>query len=160
MDSAGYYAVPAVTRYFNHIQHLQPIFEARTLLCDTSYTLVEFDLDNMPSLPRKVEVKEKKVKKGANSKEGEAPTGSTGEAAAKAQKIVKKQDAPSDVPAASVSETVSATQTQQPKQKKDKKEKVAPNTEQKKSKNASSTEVTGPMPSMIDLRVGKVLEGS
>lgn len=150
MEREKYYALPAVTRYYNHIQHLQPINEARTLLRDTPFLLVEFDLDNMPAIERKVEVKEKKPKKDTKAVEGEGK---------------KPKSAEEKVPAAVQAEkTPSAAEQAAPpaehakKQKKEKKEKAPQTNEGKKTKPAAEP-ATGPMPSMIDLRVGKVLEG-
>lgn len=150
MERERYYTLPAVTRYYNHIQHLQPVNEARTLLRDTPFLLVEFDLDNMPPIERKVEVKEKKPKKeGAKVAENESKKAKSADKAA--SPVTKTEDNP-----AASEEPASADQPK--KQKKEKKEKAPQPTESKKGKPAA--EPAGPpMPSMIDLRVGKVLEG-
>jgi aminoacyl tRNA synthase complex-interacting multifunctional protein 1 len=145
MERERYYTLPAVTRYYNHIQHLQPVNEARTLLRDTPFLLVEFDLDNMPPIERKVEVKEKKPKKeGAKVAENEGKKAKSADKAA--SPVTKSEDKPA------------ASEDQPKKQKKEKKEKAPQPTESKKGK-AAAEPAGPPMPSMIDLRVGKVLEG-
>jgi aminoacyl tRNA synthase complex-interacting multifunctional protein 1 len=149
MSRDEYYTWPAVTRYYNHIQHLQSVAEARTLLRDTPYLLVEFDLANMPPIERKVEVKEKKAKKDS-AKTAVAPE-------SVASKSTKAVDTPAqDNGNAAATELASSTDGTK-KAKKEKKEKAPAATESKKAKPAP--EPTSPLPSMIDLRVGKVLEG-
>ncbi|KAJ9125531.1 hypothetical protein QFC22_000492 [Naganishia vaughanmartiniae] len=153
LESSGYYAIPSVTRYFDHIQHLKSVNDARALLPNEPYWLVTFDLDNMPPLERKVEVKEKKAKK-----EG-APAAATDASAGKKDKKEKK--ATEQTPAESTPEAPAgkaAGESERPQgQKKEKKVK------EKKPEGAAKPApppATGPLPSMIDLRVGKVLEVS
>jgi aminoacyl tRNA synthase complex-interacting multifunctional protein 1 len=146
MDSSAYYSVPAVTRYFDHIQHLKPVVDARSLLQNSPYVLKEFDLDNMPPLERKVEVKEKKAKKAAvdGQQPAAAPAGKEGK---KGKDANKDDKAPPAGAAAAAGKEGEGKKDKQPKEKKEKKPAAAP--------AAPAT----PAPSMIDLRVGKVLEG-
>ena len=148
MSREDYYAVPAVTRYYNHVQHLKPVTEARTLLRDTPYLLVEFDLENMPPIERKTETKEKKSKK-------ESPK--TSEAVE--PKVVKASEG-AQTETSEAKETgaaIAAPIDSGKKAKKEKKEKAPQAADNKKAK--APAEPTSPVPSMIDLRVGKVLEG-
>ncbi len=140
MDAPAYYSIPSVTRYFDHIQHLRPVTDARALLKTSPYVLKEFDLTNMPPLERKVEVKEKKPKKAVT--EGEATASPKEKEAKKGKGEEKKSE--EVAPAA-----VAGGEPKKDAKKKEKKEKPA----------AAAATPTEPMPSMIDLRVGKVLEG-
>jgi aminoacyl tRNA synthase complex-interacting multifunctional protein 1 len=148
MSREDYYAVPAVTRYYNHVQHLQPVTEARTLLRDTPYLLVEFDLENMPPIERKMETKEKKSKK-----DSPKTSGSVEPKVVKASEGAKLETSEGkETEAAPVAPADSGK-----KAKKEKKEKAPQVVDNKKAK--APAEPTSPVPSMIDLRVGKVLEG-
>ena len=148
MSREDYYAVPAVTRYYNHVQHLQPVTEARTLLRDTPYLLVEFDLENMPPIERKMETKEKKSKKESSKTSG------SGEP----KDVKAPEGAKAATSEAKEVETAPASSAESGKKsKKEKKEKAPQATDNKKAK--APAEPTSPVPSMIDLRVGKVLEG-
>ena len=153
MDREGYYSLPAVTRYYNHIQHLQPVNEARTLLRDTPFLLVSFDLDNMPPIERKVEVKEKKPKK-----EVAKAVETDGKKAKTAGEKPAPASQPEDKPQTSGEAAPADQSKKEKKDKKDKKEKAPQSSEGKKAKPAAEP-AASPSPSMIDLRVGKVLEG-
>ncbi|EJD50712.1 nucleic acid-binding protein [Auricularia subglabra TFB-10046 SS5] len=132
---AQYYATPALTRYFDHVQRL-PVVQAASL------PLVSFNLDNAPKQPRAVqEAKPKKEK--APAKE-EAPAAAVKEkgAAAKAKEVV-----------ADVKEAVVDTVKGGKGEKKERKEKKAA-----PAPAAAKEDDTGtPVPSMIDLRVGKIV---
>ena len=54
LSPAQYYAVPAVTRYFNHIQNLHPIRSS-----NYAPALVTFDLASAPKQARSAEPKKK-----------------------------------------------------------------------------------------------------
>lgn len=159
LESSVYYTVPSVTRYFDHIQHLDPVVEARSQLPDTPFTVKQFDLDNMPPLERKVEVKEKKAKKGGDA--AAAPAAKDG---GKNEKSQPKVAAPAGVADASKGEAsvvpvegaegAAAAAAAAGTNKKEKKQKE----KKEKKPQPAAPEPTGPMPSMIDLRVGKVLE--
>jgi aminoacyl tRNA synthase complex-interacting multifunctional protein 1 len=150
MDSSAYYSVPAVTRYFDHIQHLKPVVDARSLLQNSPYVLKEFDLDNMPPLERKVEVKEKKAKKATADgvqPAAAAAAAATGKEGKKGKDANKDDKAPPAGAAAAAGKEGEGKKDKQPKEKKEKKPAAAP------------AAPAAPAPSMIDLRVGKVLEG-
>ncbi|KAJ9095789.1 hypothetical protein QFC20_006584 [Naganishia adeliensis] len=130
LEPSGYYAIPSVTRYIDHIQHLKAVNEARTILPNEPYWLVTFDLDNMPPLERKVEERRK---------EKPTPAETTPVEAAK--------------PAAEGEKPQGQKKEKKPKEKK-------PEGDNKKAAKPAPPPATGPLPSMIDLRVGKVLEVS
>ncbi|KAG8814432.1 G4 quadruplex nucleic acid binding protein [Serendipita sp. 399] len=153
-----YYAIPSITRYFDHIQNSASIRNT-----GTAPDLVSFNLDNAPKQERKVEapVKKKKEKKedadaeavevASSSKKGKAP-------ASKAQETALTEQASSN-----------------PSGKKEKKEKVkkeaTSTTEGSKKGESSKAAASGsgsagasaadsgdPIPSMIDLRVGYIVD--
>ncbi|GHJ85364.1 hypothetical protein NliqN6_1766 [Naganishia liquefaciens] len=158
LEPSGYYAIPSVTRYFDHIQHLKAVNDARALLPNEPYWLVNFDLDNMPPLERKVEVKEKKPKKDAA-----AAGGADASAEKKSKKAEKEQPAAAakaDTPAEAAKPATEGERPQGQKKEKKPKEKKAEGADNKKPAKAAPPPPTGPLPSMIDLRVGKVLEVS
>jgi len=146
MDSAAYYSVPAVTRYFDHIQHLKPVRDARSLLQSSPYVLKEFDLDNMPPLERKVEVKEKKAKKAAADGQQPAAVAAAGKEGKKGKETPADKQ-PETVAAAAAGKEGEGKKEKQPKEKKERKPAPPP------------AAAAAPAPIMIDLRVGKVLEG-
>ncbi|KAJ9128237.1 hypothetical protein QFC24_000529 [Naganishia onofrii] len=156
LEPSGYYAIPSITRYFDHIQHLKAVNDARALLPNEPYWLVHFDLDNMPPLERKVEVKEKKAKKeGAPAAGAEANAGKKDKKEKKATEQTPATESTPEAPAPAVKAAVEGERPQG--QKKEKKPK------EKKPEGAAKPAPpppTGPLPSMIDLRVGKVLEVS
>lgn len=100
----------------------------------------------MPPLERKVEVKEKKPKK-----EGAAADANTG----------KKEKKPTPAETTPVEAAKPAAEGEKPQgQKKEKKPKEKkPEGDNKNAAKPAPPPATGPLPSMIDLRVGKVLEG-
>lgn len=156
-----YYATPAVTRYFSQIQSLPQLTTARQQF-PNDFPLVEFDLDNMPKAERKAPAPKVKKAKAAPApasaaaklaQEGgsaiianvqAAAAGVAGAAQAVKDAVIGKAD---DAAAAATS---SAPKDGKKKEKKEKKP-AAPKKEEPVA--------TGPLPSMIDLRVGKVLEG-
>lgn len=156
LEPSGYYAIPSVTRYFDHIQHLKAVNDARALLPNEPYWLVNFDLDNMPPLERKVEVKEKKPKKDAA-----AAGGADANAGKKSKKAEKEQTAAVAKDETPVEAAKPAAEGEKPQgQKKEKKPKEKKEgADNKKPAKAAPPPPTGPLPSMIDLRVGRVLEG-
>ena len=63
LPPAQYYAHPAITRYFDHVQSRPPIRKAAEALAP-AFALVAFDLEHAPAQERKPEPpKEKKAKK-------------------------------------------------------------------------------------------------
>ncbi|EJC98109.1 uncharacterized protein FOMMEDRAFT_24110 [Fomitiporia mediterranea MF3/22] len=131
LQPAQYYSHPALTRYFDHIQTRPSVRKAAETLAP-AFAHVAFDLDNMPRLERKAEPPKKKEK---------------------AQKPV------SDAAAAPAAEAAPKK-----KEKKEPKEKGAAvdgaaTAKKQGGKSAATPEDVGePVPSMIDLRVGHIVE--
>ncbi|KIY67561.1 nucleic acid-binding protein [Cylindrobasidium torrendii FP15055 ss-10] len=143
LSSTQYFSTPALTRYFDHIQSLPVVRTSADKLA--SFPVVTLDLANAPVLPRAAEPAKKK-------KEPKA-TGSAPAAPAAAETATK----------ASASEPAPAESNEKPlkTQKKEKKEKKKDGAEGggKGGKQAAPAEDAGPpVPSMIDLRVGKIVE--
>lgn len=125
--------------------------DARLLPEGKEFTLVEFDLEGMPKLERAAPApKEKKAKKAdegkAVSKEA-APVAVAGKEepappAQQSKKEKKAKEAPAQAQAGG-----------------EKSEQKPPKEKKAKTPAPTVAESTGPVPSMIDLRVGRVLEG-
>ncbi|BEI93038.1 uncharacterized protein CcaverHIS019_0506660 [Cutaneotrichosporon cavernicola] len=137
--------LPAVLRYFLHIQEQAGVKAAQKEL-PNAFPPVDIDVNSLPAAVRVAPPA--KVKKEKKDKEGAAPEGKKDKKADKAEKKDKaakgeKKDAPATAAAAEGA----------PKEgkKKEKKEKAP------KAPTAPATPAI-PMPSMIDLRVGKVLD--
>lgn len=129
-----------MTRYFDHIQTYPSVRKAADLLAP-AFALVLFDLDNAPKPERKAEAPKKKEKKADNSAD-------TPSAPAKDKAISGAVEGRSEAKA--------------PKEKKEKKKDTG--TDGKKAdvsgKAAAAADDSGePVPSMIDLRVGHIIDG-
>lgn len=143
-----YYSHPAITRYFDHIQSRQSVRKAADGLVP-AFAPVTFDIDNMPKLERKPDPPKKKEKavKPAVDTESAAPVVASKKSAAPAKDA---QDAGT-----------------QKKEKKEKKEKVQPveGGSGKKSGGGGGGKIAAedagePVPSMIDLRVGHIVDST
>ncbi|TFK74881.1 nucleic acid-binding protein [Pluteus cervinus] len=128
----AYHALPALTRYFDHIQNTPPVRTAADKL-SPGFGVVPFALDEAPKLERKVEPPKKKEKK--------------------------------PQAAAAVEETTAAAPVEgkaQKGEKKEKKEKKGDGAEEGGKKKAAAKtpapEDGEPVPSMIDLRVGRIID--
>ncbi|KJA24047.1 hypothetical protein HYPSUDRAFT_136729 [Hypholoma sublateritium FD-334 SS-4] len=139
LQSSEYYAVPSITRYFDHIQSESAIRTSTASLGDV-FKAIALDIDHAPKTEHKVEVPKKKAPK--------APAAET-----------------QPVPATPAAEpTKSTTEPAEKSQKKEKKkgavgEGVA---KDKKAGGKAATKVPAddgePVPSMIDLRVGHIVD--
>ena len=141
MQPDQYFATPAVTRYFDHIQSQPSVRKSADALAP-AFSAVTFDFTNAPPAVRKVPEVKKKEKKPA------------AEAAA----------APAAKETVTTEKKGEASKEKAPKEKKEKKEKAAPAEGGKKEKGgkapAAPAEDAGePIPSMIDLRVGHIIDG-
>jgi aminoacyl tRNA synthase complex-interacting multifunctional protein 1 len=141
LQSSDYYALPSVARYFDHIQSDPSIRTSARTLGD-AFKVIYFDLEGAPKLQRKAE----------------AP---------------KKKEKVSKVPAAEATASVASTskepvlsspaQAERP-QKKEKNTKMAPEPGSskdvggKKGGKAPQPDDGEPVPSMIDLRVGHIVD--
>ncbi|PCH40131.1 nucleic acid-binding protein [Wolfiporia cocos MD-104 SS10] len=157
LQPAQYYTYPALTRYFDHIQW-QPQVRTAALFAEPegAFSQVAFDLDSAPKIERKADHPKEKKKAPAADPSAAAPV-----------KSKKKEEAPA---AAETSEEVSTGEAKaQKKEKKEKKEKEKKPVEaaeagKKKAaggggKQAAADEGSGePVPSMIDLRVGHIID--
>jgi len=143
LSSEQYFALPAVTRYFDHVQHLPAVRSA-----SAAPALVSFDLTNAPAQPRAApEKKEKKPK---------APVAgaSTSSAVEKvAETVVAPVKAVANAAVAAVEGAVATVQGGSKKEKKEKEKKPA-------AAPTPKAEDGPPVPSMIDLRVGKIVHGA
>lgn len=134
-----YYAVPSITRYFDHIQSESAIRTSIASLGD-AFEVIALDIDHAPKTERKVEAPKKKAPK--------AP-------AAEAQ----------PVPATPAAEpTTSTTEPAEKSQKKEKKKGAAGEGAAKDKKAGGKAAAKAPAddgepaPSMIDLRVGHIVD--
>lgn len=152
---------PSLLRYFLHVQALPPVRTASKEL-PNAFPPLDIDVAALPTPAREVVVPAKKEKKAKAADAAPAPAeqaeGLVAQATAAAGAAVTVvADAAKGVVAA-VTGTAPAEETTAPvDQKKGKKEK------KEKSGRAPAPvkpEPAGPMPSMIDMRVGKVLEVS
>ncbi|KAF7299042.1 hypothetical protein MIND_00852500 [Mycena indigotica] len=134
LKPSEYFSHPSVTRYFDHIQSTAPVRTAADAF-GPSFTEVTFDFTDAPRADRKVEAPKKKKEK------------------------VAEPAAPEPTPTSSVKEVAS-------KPKKEKKEKAPPTGDEtggkKKggapAKAAAADDSGEPVPSMIDLRVGHIVD--
>ncbi|KAF8827661.1 hypothetical protein HHX47_DHR4000199 [Lentinula edodes] len=142
-----YHSHPSITRYFDHIQSIPPVRKAAD--ASSNYTLVSFDLVHTPKIDHTPEPPKKKEKK---------------------DKAAPVDSASPPAPAAAATSTVEAPIDEgkiQKKEKKEKKEKPAVDAAKegkKESKKgggggkAAPADEGEPVPSMIDLRVGHILD--
>ncbi|KAG6886959.1 hypothetical protein C0992_001431 [Termitomyces sp. T32_za158] len=127
-----YYATPALTRFFDHVQSLPPV---RAAAAAGAFAHVVVDVEGAPALERKAEPVKKKEKKPATpvsalpaSDAGAAPAPSASAPASKPPKTEKKE-----------------------KKKKEESGKKA-------AANAPAADDGEPVPSMIDLRIGRIVD--
>ncbi|KAJ3910570.1 hypothetical protein F5879DRAFT_929183 [Lentinula edodes] len=142
-----YHSHPSITRYFDHIQSIPPVRKAAD--ASSNYTLVSFDLVHTPKIDHTPEPPKKKEKK---------------------DKAAPVDSASPPAPAAAATSTAEAPIDEgkiQKKEKKEKKEKPAVDAAKegkKESKKgggggkAAPADEGEPVPSMIDLRVGHILD--
>ncbi|KAF8635799.1 hypothetical protein AX15_000006 [Amanita polypyramis BW_CC] len=139
-----YYVHPALTRYFDHIQSCSLVRESAATMFPPLLPVV-FDLDNAPKLERRIELPKKKEKNPKQNAETSRPT--------PPEHTEKVQQSATSVDRA-------------PGEKGKKEEKIkeaADGSAKKKGSNAGAkvAEQEGagePVPSMIDLRVGRIVD--
>ena len=129
-----------MTRYFDHIQSLPTVRSSADALAP-SFSIVQFDLENAPKAERKAEPSKKRDKKPAEE--------------------AKKSATPE--PSAPVSAAPPPAGKAPKKEKKEKKKEDAEDAGKKKAnsggKVAPAADEGEPVPSMIDLRVGHIVDG-
>ena len=152
LQPAQYYSHPAITRYFDHVQNRPTVRKAAEPLAP-AFAVVPLDLENAPPRERKPEPpKEKKSKAPAALAEGDkaaAKPAKADKAAAKADKAGKKSK--EGEKAAEGGEKEGKAQKKEKKAKEPKEPKAA-------EKKPAADEAGPPIPSMIDLRVGRIVD--
>jgi aminoacyl tRNA synthase complex-interacting multifunctional protein 1 len=145
------YAYPSITRYFDHIQNLPSVKSLN------AYPTVAFDFDNAPKIERVAELpKDKKKDKPVHEVAQSVPTSTSS----------STPTAPATVAPPSNSTPGGSDQKATKKEKKEKpakKETPALANDSKAKGAAAAAAATSdsgePLPSMIDLRVGKIVQG-
>ena len=130
LQPVQYYSHPALTRYFDHIQSTPTVRKLADPL-SPAFSLVTFDLDNAPKSERKVDTPHKKEKGGDKVASANA---------AKASAIEGKVDGKAG------------------KEKKEKKNDAGDAKKGGKPVAAQAEDAGEPVPSMIDLRVGHIVD--
>lgn len=152
LQSSEYHVVPSITRYFNHIQLDQTVRTAADALSG-EFALVELDIENAPIPERQVAAPKKKEKKEKVSDDAPASASTS--------------VAPAPAAEAPVDAAKEPQQQQQKKEKKEKKPKEASadaGSSKKaaggggKAAKAPAADEGEPVPSMIDLRVGHIVD--
>ncbi|EEB92246.1 hypothetical protein MPER_09274 [Moniliophthora perniciosa FA553] len=141
LEPSQYYSHPSITRYFDHIQSCLPV--RKTADTQSSHPVVSFNFEDAPKIERASELTKKKEK---------TPKAAPEEPITSAETSKEKED-----------------KQQEKKDKKDKKEKkekaAAPQDGGKKGAEkkggkapAPAPDDGEPVPSMIDLRVGHIVD--
>ncbi|KAK0187981.1 hypothetical protein F5146DRAFT_1141439 [Armillaria mellea] len=138
LQPTQYYSHPALTRYFDHIQSSSPVRKAADPL--SIFPLVPFDFTQAPRIDRTAEPSKKKQK---------ASTPTQAEEPSPAAEKLSKEASPA-----------AEGKPQQKKEKKEKKKDVATQDSGKKKAagKAPTADEGEPVPSMIDLRVGHIID--
>ncbi len=152
LQPAQYYSHPAVTRYFDHVQSRSSVRKAAESLAP-AFSVVPFNLENAPAQERKADPpKEKKSKASTPVPDGD-------KVAAKAEKA-DKAAAKTDKAAKKGEEGKKAAESGEKEGKAQKKEKKAKEPKEPKTaeKKPAAEDAGPPVPSMIDLRVGHIVD--
>ncbi|KAH9841534.1 uncharacterized protein C8Q71DRAFT_700858 [Rhodofomes roseus] len=154
LQAPQYYSYPALTRYFDHIQNRPQVRKAASSLAP-AFSLVSFDLENAPKPERKADPpKQKKEKVAAPADASSAPAAKS----KKGKEVASADTKPADAPAGE------AKAPKKEKKEKEKKPAEAAEGGKKKEKaaggggKAAAEEAGEPVPSMIDLRVGHIVD--
>lgn len=143
LQPAQYYATPAISRYFDHIQTFPSVLAAAQAL-SPAFSTVVFDFESAPKIERKQEPPKKK------------------------EKIPKTVDQPGTGEKTAVAANPKENAGEPPKEKvkKEKKKEATVEDGGKKNKGgaggggkAPAEDAGEPVPSMIDLRVGHIVDG-
>jgi aminoacyl tRNA synthase complex-interacting multifunctional protein 1 len=163
LQAPQYYSHPAVTRYFDHIQSRPSVRTSAEGLAP-AFSLVSFDLEGAPKLERKPDPPKEKKKPAAADTSAKPTKGKKGgDAAAVIETTPAAADVGSSPPVADPGTDEKKAQKKEKKEK-GKKEESAAITEGKKKgaggggKAAPAEDAGEPVPSMIDLRVGHIVE--
>lgn len=141
---------PSLLRYFLQIQSLSPVQSAQSSLPD-SFPPLSIDISTLPTPPRQAVVPPVKAKK---EKKPAAADGVMASVTAAASAVSDTAVSAAAAVGSAVQAVVGGGEVKEGK-KKDKEKKEKP----EKAAPPAKEEPSGPMPSMIDMRVGKVLDG-
>ncbi|KAJ4482146.1 hypothetical protein J3R30DRAFT_3852636 [Lentinula aciculospora] len=148
LQAPEYHSHPSITRYFDHIQSISPVRKAAD--ASSTFAIVNFDLVDTPKIDRTAEPPKKKEKKEKTALVESAST-----------------LAPAATAASSTADALTDGGKEKKKEKKEKKEKPVVDAakeikkEAKKGgtgKAAPAADEGEPVPSMIDLRVGYIVD--
>jgi aminoacyl tRNA synthase complex-interacting multifunctional protein 1 len=144
-----YYSHPSVTRYFDHIQTRRQVRSAAALTIPP-FALVSFDIESAPKPRRTVEPPKKKEK---------APKVANEAATTPKTKVTALEAAPAASDA--VGKKSEKKDRKEPKEKKNNGPVVESGGKKASGKSGgTANEPTAPVPSMIDLRVGHIIDGT
>ncbi|KAA1470003.1 nucleic acid-binding protein [Dentipellis sp. KUC8613] len=150
LQPTQYYAHPALMRYFDHVQSIPPVRKSADAL-SPAFSHISFDFTNSPAIERKAPEPKKKAAKPTQAEQ--APAKPAKETRASSSDVRKSKTEAKDA----------AEGKAQKKERKEKKKEGAEGLEGKKKdaggKAAAPAEDAGePIPSMIDLRVGHIID--
>lgn len=151
-----YYAYPSLTRYFDHIQNLPAVKASAHSLSPPAFSLIPIDIESAPKLERKADPPKKK--KDPKPPAADIPATTSNVAASASTAAAKVAEKAKDTAAAAVEAGVDAKG--KVNKKKDKKEAAASDAGGKKKGGPTAEEAGEPAPSMIDLRVGLIVDGN
>jgi len=148
LQPAQYHSHPALTRYFDHIQSRPPVRKSAEALAP-AFDLVSFDFSTAPPVERKaLEPKKKEKEKPAKPTENSASPARTRTPADSTAANTGKAES-------SEAKSTKKKEKQNVSVEKDGKKKAADGA---KAAPAASEDAGSPIPSMIDLRVGHIIE--
>ncbi|CCM01871.1 uncharacterized protein FIBRA_03942 [Fibroporia radiculosa] len=161
LQAPQYFSYPALTRFFDHIQSRPQVRKAASAL-SPAFSVVTFDLENTPKAERKADPPKKKEKAIASNVSEEASSVPV------TPRVKKGKEASAPAPAVEKSGKIAGGAAKVPKKEKKEKEKKTQegtvDTGKKKaaggnSSSSAADEGAGePVPSMIDLRVGHIVD--
>jgi aminoacyl tRNA synthase complex-interacting multifunctional protein 1 len=147
LQPAQYHSYPSLSRYFDHIQSRPTVRKSAEAL-SPAFDLIRLDFSTAPPIERKA-LEAKKKEKPSNLKAAEQDATLTSTPAAINSPVTKKAGRPEGKPP-------KTKEKQGPPAEKAGKKTVADN-----NKATAASEDAGPaIPSMIDLRVGHIIEGT
>lgn len=159
MQPAQYYSHPAITRYFDHVQSRPSVREAAKSLAP-AFSAITFDLENAPHQERKADPPKQKKEKAPATKPQADQAAAPAAKAEKLDKAAKVDKAAAKAQKGVQGERVADSAEKEGKAQKKEKKAKEPKVAEKKAAPAAQTEDAGePIPSMIDLRVGRIVEG-
>lgn len=156
------YSIPCVSRYFDHIQN-QDFIRTAAAPFAPAFDLIQFTFEDAPAVERRKESFKKKEKKALIT-----PSSESASASVPAPTVLDPAaptppaPAPPTAPSTPISAAVDVPAPESALQERVQKEKKKDSREEgeKKNKGGKAEETGGePAPSMIDLRVGRIVDG-